>query len=387
MIGNSASELKDGNLEMFTPKLLEKKHPQHLARFAANSKTHVTFPWITLFFVDSKGYIIECLTKIDCICVNTSIRFIAFINPLNRSREYALISKSGFIYEHSKNFTNMLMLERKYVKDNFIQEYLDIQDLKSLESKLLKLNLIQTNSKIPATTQARCIDFSLNTTSIYILYLSNTVSEYNLWNSSSNLFTVNEKTENTTEFISKSDQNNKTLLNPSRTSPSPSSYNFNFQQNQSLYNKAKVSLKAARLVLVLIVIFTQGFIVLSCNLSSVIYLSLQVKQSKDFEAFNNYNYLAGYLIKSGSIARSLDFEYKLKENIYFNWNDLFGVSEKLRNFTKVIKDYKKSSSPCPGFHIIEHKQIRLWDNLSPGSASNSDLLDLIDITYRNVILI
>ena len=252
MIGNSSSELKDGNLDMFTPKLLEKKHPQHLARFAANSKTHITFLWITLFFVDSKGYIIECLTKIDCICVNTSIRFIAFINPLNRSREYALISKNGFIYEHSKNFTKLLMLERKYVKDNFIQDYIDIQDLKSLENNLLKLNLIQCKTKIPGSIQATCIDFSLNSTSIYILYISNTVSEYHQWNSGSNLFTVNDKTENTTEIIPKSDQSNKILQNPSKSYPSND--NFKFTLERSLYNKAKISLKAARLVLILMVI-------------------------------------------------------------------------------------------------------------------------------------
>lgn len=119
----------------------------------------------------------------------------------------------------------------------------------------------------------------------------------------------------------------------------------------------------------------------------MIYLSLQAHQTIEFEAFNNYNYLAGYLIKSGSIARSLNFEKKLNEKLYFNWNDLLEVSEKIRNYTKIIKDYKESSSSCPGFNIIKHKSNRLWDNLSSDFALDIDLLDLIDITYRNVIFI
>jgi hypothetical protein len=202
LTGYSNSAIQDQTLNLFVPRLLDKLHLSHLPRYAAKSKTHNVFPLITLFFVDSSGFIIECSTHVECICVNSVISFIAFINPLRRSREYALVSKEGFIHEHSKDFPKLLNCERTYVKDLFIQEFLRIDDLSLLEDRPTKTEIrISSNWSEFKFVIATCKDFSLKSTSLYIFYLTQNISESYKWNSTTDFFKVNEMTEAISEKI------------------------------------------------------------------------------------------------------------------------------------------------------------------------------------------
>ena len=107
--------------------------------------------------------------------------------PVMRPREYALISKTGFILEHSRGFTNLVMTQRKYIKDLFIQKFLCIPDLYILENNPTKIKI---NNSLSETKYIYCLckDFSIINTSLFFLYICNINEEITKWKTSSDFY-------------------------------------------------------------------------------------------------------------------------------------------------------------------------------------------------------
>ena len=205
MTGYTYSGIIDGNLHMLVPRFLEKLHPGHLAGFAAKSKSHIAFPPVAVFFVDFEGFIIESITYIECICVNSSIRFLSYMYPVMRPREYALISKTGFILEHSRGLTNLVMTQRKYIKDLFIQEFIIIPDLYSLENNPTKLKINNSSSETKYV-YGICKDFTIMNTSLFFLYVCDINEEITKWKTSSDFFEAIENPDSSKDSKVKSKQ-------------------------------------------------------------------------------------------------------------------------------------------------------------------------------------
>ena len=335
MTGYTYSGIRDGNLDMLVPRFLEKLHPGHLAGFAAKSKSHIAFPPVAVFFVDSEGFIIECITNIECICVNSSIRFLSYMYPVKRLREYALISKNEFILEHSRGLTSLLMTQRKYIKDLFIQEFVIIPDLYSLENNPTKIKINNSTSEAKYV-YGICKDFSIMSTSLFFLYICDINEEITKWKTCSDFFETTENPETSRDSKVKSKQKSKIpntrILNTQNTSTTTYSNSTSIISQFRPFFDFKRFLKIQKLILILIVKTNQVAILISCNISSIVYLALQTKDINELQASNDLRFLSGNFLKLGAIALSFNVESLTYEKFGYDMNDLQTIYEKLEDF-------------------------------------------------------
>lgn len=106
------------------PTELCKYHEKILVQFADKSISTVLYDKTIMFLLDSHGYAHECIARAEFIVLEDSISLIISVDPLNKNREYAIITNEGKIIEHSKKLSRILNIKNKRVRGFFIQEFL-----------------------------------------------------------------------------------------------------------------------------------------------------------------------------------------------------------------------------------------------------------------------
>ena len=135
MLKYSKSAIEDLNINVLLPKLVCKIHEKSLHNFIESSISSVLCDQQLIFLLDFEGYLIESILRADCIALDDQIRFIYSIEILNRSRELALISEEGWIFDHSRKLPNLLGIQRPYISNSFLQEVFPDFSFENLRKK------------------------------------------------------------------------------------------------------------------------------------------------------------------------------------------------------------------------------------------------------------
>lgn len=126
------------HLNDFVPKQYHLFHYKTMQRFLKNFNQDKIFHNLSLCFVDSFGFLIECSLSIDCIGYQSNVEFIVGVNPIqNMGREIAIIAEDGKILNQSKGLSLIINEKDPWLEGKNIFSYFPMINREMLFEKKL----------------------------------------------------------------------------------------------------------------------------------------------------------------------------------------------------------------------------------------------------------
>ncbi|CAG9322458.1 unnamed protein product [Blepharisma stoltei] len=183
-MNNSASQLLKGSitdligthLHYYIPSPYSYQHDDYMKEYYKNYTNDQTPHKGWFFLQNTLGYLVECMFLIKLTAYYNNAYFLVSLTPRNTSRQFAIISPEGLIYNYTDLFPYYLGTGLSNVRNYSITELLPILDL--TENKLFKPLIIQHKGRklaiIHTTKQLRLATIHM----IIIVYNDNEIKQW-----------------------------------------------------------------------------------------------------------------------------------------------------------------------------------------------------------------
>lgn len=106
------------------PKDFREFHDGLLLKFLEHSTHTEVFKCSPSFMLDSRGFLLECTLSSEAVGCVDSVNFMCAVDMIQKTKErgYSFMHPSGLLKEHSRNFPQILGVNKKYLENTFIQE-------------------------------------------------------------------------------------------------------------------------------------------------------------------------------------------------------------------------------------------------------------------------
>jgi hypothetical protein len=179
-LGIPPEAFNDYALSNFIPNYLKKGHDGYLLKFVDQSTDTIVYEDKKTFFINTEGFLLECLVNAECIANENSVYFVCSIDPVSsHGVEIAIINEEGNIYAHSKQFTEVLETDKKYIQDRYIQEFIpgfDISKLTLDDLHEFQLKCTQNAQAVNKTVTVYINNITIGSQKLIVLYACGDIS-------------------------------------------------------------------------------------------------------------------------------------------------------------------------------------------------------------------